>query len=54
MEDLPPVELDEDDDPEANRWWASAVVGKMADKEESAERKKSLQELAGQILGKAA
>lgn len=54
VEDLPPVEFDEDDDPLANRWWASAVVGKMAAKEEGAERKKSLQELAGQILGKAA
>ena len=51
-EELPPISYDDDEDPVPSRWWASAVVGRFAEREGSAERKKELQELAGVILGK--
>jgi hypothetical protein len=52
-EELPPVPYDEDGDPVPTRWWASAVLGKFAEREGNAERKKELQEAAGTLLGKA-
>lgn len=51
-EELPPVKFDDDDDPVPTRYWASSVLGKFAERERNAERKKELQELAGVILGK--
>lgn len=54
LETLPPIDYDDDDDPLPSRWWASTVVGQLAEKELNAERKKELQEFAGQMLGKAA
>ena len=53
FEELPPVEFDDDGDPIATRWWSSTVIGQLAEAEQSAERKKELQEFAGQLLGKA-
>jgi hypothetical protein len=52
LEELPPIHYDAEGDPVATRWWSSAVLGQIADKEDNVERKKELQELAGQILGK--
>ncbi len=49
-EDLPAVKFDDEDDPLANRWWASSAIGVFADKEQDADRKKELQEFAGQML----
>jgi len=50
--DLPPPSYNDDNEPVANRWWASNVLGHLANKESSVERKKDLQTLAGSILGK--
>lgn len=48
--DLPPPGKRADGSPIATRWWASNVVGWLASKEQSADRKDDLQELAGSIL----
>lgn len=53
FEELPPVRFDDEDDPVATRWWAAAVLGQLAEKELDAERKKAMQEMAGETIGKA-
>jgi hypothetical protein len=52
FEALPPVEFDDADDPKATRWWVASALGQLAEKESDAERKKSIQELAGKTVGK--
>lgn len=52
FEELPPVQFDDEDDPVATRWWAAAILGQIAERESDAERKKSMQELAGETVGK--
>lgn len=52
FEALPPVQFDDEDDPVATRWWAAAVLGQIAEKETDAEKKKAIQELAGETIGK--
>lgn len=49
-EDLPPVGAAANGDPIATRWWASTVVGQMADKEQNTDRKNKLHALAGSVL----
>lgn len=50
IEDLPPAGINADGDPIATRWWASNVVGWMADREQNPDRKSDLQILAGTVL----
>ncbi len=49
--DLPPIKVQKGEERVATKWWAANVVGWIASKEESTERKKDLQELAGEVLG---
>jgi hypothetical protein len=48
--DLPPVTSNKDGDPEANAWWASAVLGVVAARTTDTDRKAGMQELAGKLL----
>jgi hypothetical protein len=48
--DLPPVVKDSGGYNQATSWWAANVIGWFAQKEESVERQKDLQELAGEVL----
>lgn len=50
IEDLPPPGITANGDPIPTRWWASNVVGWMADKEQNPDRKTDLQHLAGSVL----
>jgi hypothetical protein len=50
IEDLPPVGVGTNGDPIATRWWASNVVGWIADREQNPDRKSDLQTLAGTVL----
>jgi hypothetical protein len=52
FEELPPVSFDEDNDPVANRWWVSSVVGQFAEKEQDLDRRQALEALAGAVLGR--
>lgn len=53
FEELPPVHFDDEDDPVATRYWAASIVGHLAEREDDAERKKELHELAGSVIGRA-
>jgi hypothetical protein len=48
--DLPKVPVDKDGGREATPWWAANFVGWLAVNESNVERKKDLQELAGEVL----
>ncbi len=48
--DLPPPGKDKEGNPIATRWWASNTVGWLASREQNAERKTDLQQLAGSLL----
>lgn len=48
--DLPPIQGQRDEERVATKWWAANVVGWFAGKEENAERRHELQELAGELL----
>lgn len=50
--DLPPLHRGKDGELQATAWWASNLVGWFANKEEDAERRQNLQELAGNLLEK--
>lgn len=53
FEALPQVTFDDMDDPVATRYWGAVVLGQLAEREADAERKKTLQELAGDVIGRA-
>lgn len=48
--DLPPIGMTSGGVPIATRWWASNVVGWMAEREANPDRKNDLQSLAGDLL----
>lgn len=48
--DLPPPGQTDSGVPIATRWWASNVVGWMAEREQNPDRKNDLQQLAGDLL----
>lgn len=50
--DLPPVGLDEDNEPIPNRWWVSNAVSYLAEKTDDPDKKADLQAAAGTILQK--
>ena len=50
IEDLPPPGVATNGSPIPTRWWASNVVGWMADREQNPDRKSDLQNLAGSVL----
>ena len=50
--ELPPVKQTADGDPVATAWWASAVLGHLAEKVEDVDRKGSIHNLAGKLLAK--
>ena len=52
FEELPAIKFNDEGDPVPTRWWATSVIGSIAEKESDAERKKELQEFAGTLLGK--
>lgn len=50
--DLPPIRNKDDSKGTASVWWAANLVGWFAGKEEDAERRQAMQELAGEILSR--